>query len=161
MAVYGNITEAIGSEPARNLIQKAIFLFSIGSNDIVEYYQFNSSIKPDLFLTILVSQYEIYLRVSQYSVLNLNVCCKISLFIIKFTQLGLQYFFTESHGPWSHKTGNNKCISNWVRTSSPITKHHRWMPRHYEQLCPNILLVDPERASSTGPGVPWNDVLPW
>uniref|UniRef100_A0A7N0UUU6 GDSL esterase/lipase n=1 Tax=Kalanchoe fedtschenkoi TaxID=63787 RepID=A0A7N0UUU6_KALFE len=58
MAVYSYIEAATGPEAARSFIKKSIFLFSIGSNDILEYYQFNSSVKSDIFLTMLVNQYQ-------------------------------------------------------------------------------------------------------
>ncbi|CAM8995971.1 unnamed protein product [Rhodiola kirilowii] len=60
--VYSNISEALGSEAAGDFVKKSIFLFSIGSNDILEYYQFNSSMNYHTFLIKLVNEYKTYLK---------------------------------------------------------------------------------------------------
>lgn len=65
--VCGNITEILGPEKAATFVSKALFLISIGSNDILDYTHGYSSVfqfGKEEHLAVLQHNYYLHIKVS-------------------------------------------------------------------------------------------------
>ncbi|MFS7970186.1 putative triacylglycerol lipase [Helianthus anomalus] len=70
--VRGNITELLGSpKVVDDLLQKSIYLISIGSNDLVEYALTHSPSDSKQFMANLTQAYAAHLTVRKNNILNL------------------------------------------------------------------------------------------
>ncbi|KAJ0904701.1 hypothetical protein HanPSC8_Chr07g0285321 [Helianthus annuus] len=62
--VRGNITALLGESKGDGLLQKSMYIFSIGSNDIMEYlFSPLKTMTPEQFVINLTDAYAIHLKV--------------------------------------------------------------------------------------------------
>lgn len=89
--VHGNISQNL-NDPSESRIHQSLFLFSVGSNDILEFFDKFRKTNPDnatqevqQFITTLMNQYQAHLQVCHvtFVVLTCDLSARVNEYKIK------------------------------------------------------------------------------